>query len=378
MNKQEQKIQHRLLLQLLSNGKRGALINIITGSYVTWYFAMTMESKVYLYIWLSLLYVFSTIRYVISAKGEQVDDFDRLRFYFVLFAINIFINGLIWGGLYPFYFSQMSVYQQFFIILIMVAGITISILSLSASKLCFYLFAIPIVMPLWLLSLMGETVDHLFFSVGLTMYIFIVGYLFHTNHHRLVSNINLLAQQDQLIHDLRLMNERLGVASMTDSLTRLANRGYFNEQLSKDWMRSKRARLPISLLIIDIDFFKEYNDHYGHVKGDAVLKAIADILKDVVVRDTDLSARYGGDELAVILYNTDLEGAQWVAAQIIEEVQRRAIYHEQSPYKQMTVSIGIASILPSLNNDQQLLLIQADRALYDAKANGRNCYSIYQ
>lgn len=378
MNKQEQKIQHRLLAQLLTNGKRGALINIVTSTYVAWYFSTTMDINYLLYVWVGALYLFSIIRYLISFKSDLIDDYDQLRLLYKLFVINIFISGLLWGGVYPLYFEQMNLFQQFFIILVMVAGVTISILSLSPSTLCFYLFAIPIILPMWIISMMGDTVDYLFFNIGLTMYIIIVFYLFHDNHQRIVSNINLLAQQDQLIHDLRLMNERLGIASMTDSLTQLANRGYFNEQLNKDWMRSKRARLPISLLIIDIDFFKEYNDYYGHVKGDNVLKTIAAILKDVVVRDTDLSARYGGDELAVILYNTDLDGAQWVAAQIIEEVQRRAIAHEKSPYKQMTVSIGIASILPSPKNDQQRLLVQADRALYDAKANGRNCYSVYQ
>lgn len=378
MNKQEQKIQHRLLTQLLSDGKRGALLGVLSATYVVWYFTMTMDKKAFLHLWLGTIYIFSIVRYTISFKGELIDDYDQLKTYYYVYAFIIFINGLLWGMFYPIFYHQMNLFQQYFTILLMIASVTISILPLSASALCYFLFSIPIMLPLWFISLKGQTVDYLFFNIGLVIYYFIICYLFYTNHQQLVRNIQLLAQQDQLIRDLRLMNERLGIVSMTDALTRLANRGYFSEQLARDWVRSKRARLPISLLIIDVDNFKEYNDHYGHVNGDAILVTMADILRDVVVRDTDLSARYGGDELAVILYNTDLDGAKWVAEQILDEVQRRSISHEKSPYKQMTVSIGVESILPSQKNDQELLLIQADRALYDAKANGRNCFAVYQ
>jgi diguanylate cyclase (GGDEF)-like protein len=133
-----------------------------------------------------------------------------------------------------------------------------------------------------------------------------------------------------------------------------------------------RERKPLSMLLIDADFFKSYNDGYGHVRGDSCLKQIAEAAMDVVFRPGDLVARFGGEEFAVILPNTGNDGAMQVARQICAAMGSRKLEHHCNPYGVVTVSIGCATMVPSLGQDSVALIELADQALYNAKRNGRN------
>jgi len=134
--------------------------------------------------------------------------------------------------------------------------------------------------------------------------------IYSANKKMLLSNIELLVHQRELNEQLEQFNQRLSIASVTDALTNLANRRYFQERLIADWIRAKRAKLSISLIMIDIDYFKTINDHYGHLYGDDCLKEIAKAISKATQRRTDLAARYGGDELIVILYNSSLRDTE--------------------------------------------------------------------
>jgi len=157
-----------------------------------------------------------------------------------------------------------------------------------------------------------------------------------------------------------------------DRLSQLANRLGFDEALASTWRRAMRERRPLSLVMIDVDHFKEFNDCYGHLEGDKVLTAIGSAIGGAIRRPDDIAARYGGEEFAVLLPNTDAEGAVRIAEAIRANVRAIAMPHERSSHRFVTVSVGAATIIPSKDMMPGTLIRNADRALYAAKARGRN------
>ena len=161
--------------------------------------------------------------------------------------------------------------------------------------------------------------------------------------------------------------------AVIDSLTGIANRRKFDRYITNEWRRLAREKAPLSLILCDIDYFKLYNDTYGHQAGDRCLHNIAQAISRVVKRPADLAARYGGEELAIILPNTDPEGAKKVAEKVSLQVKALQIPHINSPIDiYVTLSIGVAGYIPSHNSSPQMLIETADRALYKAKELGRD------
>ena len=160
--------------------------------------------------------------------------------------------------------------------------------------------------------------------------------------------------------------------ALTDGLTGLANRRRFDQCLAAEWRRNMRTRQPLSLLMLDVDLFKAYNDSYGHQRGDSCLKQIAESCMDVVTRPGDLVARFGGEEFVVIMPNTESEGAMEVAEEICEALRSRRLPHEGSPIGVVTISIGCATLVPEFGKHAADLIAIADHALYAAKHLGRN------
>jgi diguanylate cyclase (GGDEF)-like protein/PAS domain S-box-containing protein len=173
--------------------------------------------------------------------------------------------------------------------------------------------------------------------------------------------------------ELKRAYRAVEVLAGVDGLTGIANRRRFDEVLEQEWRRGIRDRNPLSLLLLDVDCFKSYNDHYGHVRGDSCLKQIAEAALDVVSRTTDVIARFGGEEFALILPNTSHAGAKEVAEHVRAMVERRALVHIGNPHKVVTVSIGCATLTPQFRMSSLQLIELADQALYTAKHKGRNC-----
>ena len=172
---------------------------------------------------------------------------------------------------------------------------------------------------------------------------------------------------------LKLQSDYLRSLAGIDGLTGIANRRAFDERLASDWRQASRTGAPLSLLLIDIDFFKPYNDHRGHQDGDECLKRVAGALAKAVGRPQDLVARYGGEEFACLLPQTDAEGAVLIARKLQAQVEKLQIEHPASTVCNcVTLSIGIATQRPSPQSDCDELLRTADAQLYLAKHGGRN------
>jgi len=173
---------------------------------------------------------------------------------------------------------------------------------------------------------------------------------------------------------LVVLNRKLQTLSDQDGLTKVANRRHLDYQLEIDWEKALRDQQEISLMLLDVDYFKEYNDFYGHLKGDEVLKKIAEVLTRALEEDTIEAtlARYGGDEFIVVLPGEDLEKGKKIAERIMKDIDKEDSEHERSPIlNKVTLSIGIATEIPK-ENDYTVLVNKADQALYKAKRNGRN------
>jgi diguanylate cyclase (GGDEF)-like protein/PAS domain S-box-containing protein len=158
----------------------------------------------------------------------------------------------------------------------------------------------------------------------------------------------------------------------TDSLTGLANRRQFDQMLTNEWRRGLREQRPLSLLMIDADYFKSYNDEYGHPRGDNCLKQIAKAALGVAARPGDLVARFGGEEFAVIMPNTEIAGALQLGQEICQTMRNRQVPHRANPSGFVTVSVGCATMVPALGLHMVNLIELADEALYEAKRRGRD------
>jgi len=176
---------------------------------------------------------------------------------------------------------------------------------------------------------------------------------------------------------LQQANQKLEQLATHDGLTRVANRRHFDDYLQQEWQRMAREQQPLSLILLDVDFFKAYNDYFGHQQGDEGLVAIAQAVRQVVKRSADLLARYGGEEFGVILPNTRRTGAESVAQAIQAEIKALRLPHPKSRVNDyLTVSMGIASVVPTPSQAMEDLVAAADSALYQAKRRGRDRYWI--
>ncbi|MDQ8917628.1 GGDEF domain-containing protein [Acinetobacter baumannii] len=177
--------------------------------------------------------------------------------------------------------------------------------------------------------------------------------------------------------ELMQQAQQLSLLSQQDALTGLANRRYLDETLDNEWRRALRHETPLTIMMVDIDFFKPYNDSLGHLKGDQCLKDIATAISSIAARSGDLVARYGGEEFLLLFPMTNTQQAKIQAERLMNAIKKIAIVHpcsSVSPY--VTISVGVATTIPRLNDSISAFVSRADHALYQAKTNGRNQYQI--
>ncbi|BAZ39498.1 two-component response regulator [Calothrix sp. NIES-4101] len=185
--------------------------------------------------------------------------------------------------------------------------------------------------------------------------------------------VRRLLQQAQLYKQLEAANQALQQLANVDGLTAVANRRHFDQYLNSQWLSLAQEQCPLSLILCDIDYFKRYNDKYGHPAGDTCLQKVATVLKYKAQKNHDLVARYGGEEFAIIMPYTPATGAVHVAAAMQAGIREIEIEHNESTISQfVTLSLGIGTMTPSFESSPQDLILLADKALYQAKEQGRN------
>ena len=182
-----------------------------------------------------------------------------------------------------------------------------------------------------------------------------------------------ISERKKTEEQLLALQKQLEEYSYKDGLTGINNRRMFDSVLEVEWASAQRSRRPLSLILLDIDFFKQFNDHYGHIQGDDCLRRVAEALEAAAVRPRDCVARFGGEEFVLVLPETDAESAKQIAERCRKLVGHLRIPHEQSKVAQLlTLSLGVGTIIPEAHDSPLAFIEAVDRLLYQAKQQGRD------
>jgi diguanylate cyclase (GGDEF)-like protein len=355
--------QQGSMIQLL-----GILIAVVTAG-LYW----SVADHTALLTWLAVVVlVFLTrllinMRFLRSADG----DFDPDRWE-KIYSAGTFASGVAWGILALFYEPAWPLLHQVMLFIIFTGLIGASFNTNASVFMAFPAFYLPLVA--FLTYAMSRHEEG---QVGLALLFLIYVTAMHTSavrfYNRLTQTLRLQLENEKLTEKLAHSNERLVRLAEIDPLTQVFNRRYMDRFLSSEWKAHLQDDKALSVLFIDVDFFKQYNDTYGHGAGDRCLSSVAQTLKQNIRIERDVVARYGGEEFAVILPHTDCKEARNIAERIMEDIRKLDITHSASNVADtLTVSIGIATMVPSASHDEDAIIDIADSALYNAKRGGRN------
>jgi diguanylate cyclase (GGDEF)-like protein len=309
---------------------------------------------------------FLTLRAFRNASPRTESDHAVWANYFLAGAC---AAGVVWGMSGILLFHPSSFPHQIVLAFVLGGMLAGAVPLLSSVSHAYWCFAIPIVVPISIqMMLVG---DRIHLIMGLMMTIFGLAMLATSAQvHRLFHDSERLRRE--LFSSIEV-KQALEYLVRLDGLTGIPNRRLFEEEFSKEWARAKRDQEPLALITADIDHFKEYNDHYGHPAGDLCLVEVAQAMYHALSRPGDVAARIGGEEFAILLPQTDLNGAISVAEQIRERVLALNLLHEASPVaSQVTLSFGVSSSELASGSSPAELIRTSDVALYEAKRCGRN------
>lgn len=299
------------------------------------------------------------------------EHFHRVMFPVAVFQITI-IHLLISLSTDSGYYIY-AVFNQMITMLLIALGIRFT------TKILALIYTLSGLSGIALVSTLHLPVDYLAFSYYFGLYGLIVialaGIAERQERFAFLQELLVNYQTKELAH----LNQKLDRIAHEDALTGIANRRSFNVALEREWDIALREQSSLSLLLMDVDFFKRYNDTYGHEDGDQCLQAIAQAIHSAMMRPADLAARYGGEEFVVLMPDTDTQGAMMVAERILLSVDSRQIPHASSTAApHVTLSIGITTLIPNTKQTLQDAIRQADEALYKAKEKGRHQYQVYE
>jgi diguanylate cyclase (GGDEF)-like protein len=308
--------------------------------------------------WLAVLLLFNVFRWLQArrqaAKPPEAADLPKLELRLLLGTL---ASGLLWGSAAVLFYVPNQPAHSMFLTLILVAMTAGSTALLSFHRLAYPVFCAPVVLPLAIqLGTEGgapQAAVALVIPVYFSLLFVLSRQIYRFSHQAIIT---------------ALTRERHALA---DHLTAIPNRRAFEEFLEKEWLRGVRTRRPLTLIVSDIDDFKSYNDRLGHAVGDTVLRAVASLFRQAARRGTDLAARIGGDEFAIIAAETDHLGASSIVVNI--ERAREVLAHDKlKDWPFPTLSFGFCTVTPSDSGSAFLLFEEADAALYRAKAEGRH------
>jgi diguanylate cyclase (GGDEF)-like protein len=322
------------------------------------------EQILHLFIWFGLIIATSIYRLIITNSFQKERTLNQEK---ISYWVNKYVNistmiNIIWGSIGVFFFPDLLLYQGvLFLALLSVLLTSIPLLALSRAT--YYLQVFIVLLPIASYIVLVGDKHHYIMSIAL-----------------LTATLSLLAAANyiyELVTELQMTQAELLQQANTDQLTKISNRRQYDQSFKTEWRRCTREDLPVSMLLIDVDYFKKYNDRFGHSQGDDCLVNVASRLGAISRRPGDIAARYGGEEFAVLLPNTSLENAMMLAESFRVSIERLAIKHPDSEYNVLTVSIGVSSCDPMQRENKDIvypamLMNSADNAMYLAKRQGRN------
>lgn len=328
----------------------------------------------YAYTWAILLFGLNVYRFIdIYNKQKIINEIKDFKVIHKHYALCAGLLGAIYGLGFVFFFSQLPMLNQVYLMTLIALMAPAGLVSFASDKFAFSMYLYSLVLPVVIRIFAEGQAEYFNYGVCAIIYLLIVRKMFIWNYDVLTNAIRLKFENEQLLISLQGINARLTELSVIDELTQVANRRSLDDNLEREWLRAKRMSSPISMLMIDIDYFKQYNDEYGHIKGDECLIYIADFLKNNLNRSGDFIARYGGEEFCIIMPDTNLNGAIKFAERIHSGVRELKIPNPGSDVsKYLTICIGVASVIPGKNDTYMDLIYTSDKALYNAKNDGRN------
>jgi diguanylate cyclase (GGDEF)-like protein len=325
----------------------------------------TEEQTLHLFIWFGLIVATSLYRLIVTNNfhREHVVSQERIDYWASRYVNISTIINFIWGSIGVLFFPDETLYQSF-LLLSLFSILFASMPLLSLSRATYYLQMIVVLLPIVFYIIWVGDKEHYIMALAL-----------------LTAAVSLFAAANyifNLLFELQSIQAELLQQANTDQLTRIPNRRQYDQTFKKEWRRCTREDLPISMLLIDVDYFKKYNDRFGHSRGDDCLLSVANRLGSISRRPGDIAARHGGEEFAVLLPNTSLENAMMLADRFRVSIERLGIEHPDSEYNVLTVSIGVSSCDPMQRDNTSdvvypaMLMNSADNAMYLAKRQGRN------
>jgi diguanylate cyclase (GGDEF)-like protein len=371
---------------LYRGGSRSTSLNYLAMA-ITAALLYGKTDSVALGIWMLALVVITTVRLALIYKDVPYDHFfedpDRKLMKFV---VGVALQGITWAAGLAYFVPLVPPLYQGFIFLLVVLAIAVTMITYSTSILTFFVFLFSsVTLPLVTLMTQGQNAQIILgllviASCSILSGVYVWNYLQLGRAIRLRFErgmlVDTLQQANENLEDsnkrLKIAQEKLTRASMTDELTGVANRRHFKAAMAREWRLARRHNNPVSCLMIDIDYFKRYNDSYGHQRGDEILKRIAQEISFHMKRPADLAARYGGEEFVVLLPETSNDAAFMLAERMANGIAALHIPHESSPFGEITVCIGVATVIPGEGDKEESLVRYTDMALYEAKNTGRN------
>ena len=356
-------IQHQILVESLNFLYRAlpsvALGHVVAGSFIV-VALLDVVPRLNLYVWLGVLIGASIVRLgatMLAARRLMGAPVEKIQNWANILTVCNFVQTSIWGAsvflIWPGDIGHRAVLVATLAGIIAAGGI-----MLALHRRSFVIYCLPITIPAVIQLVLSGTRLELILAVLLISY-----------SGLLLISVNRLT--NVFLDGLRI-RFLMQAESRTDALTALANRRGFDESLRSIWQQSIRTQQPMGLLIIDVDLFKAYNDYYGHPRGDIALKKVGELLLEVASRSTDMCARIGGEEFAVIMSATELEGSRQVAEDFQEALTNARIPHRNCDRGFLSVSIGLNVMTPGKSSSADLFMMETDQALYDAKESGRN------
>ena len=368
----EKRIDEALFRRLVADSAI-PLIGSAVGSLLVALSQMESKQSPLVIAWLCLVYATLVIRFWLTRHCQvrlAAQGYDRGAANY--YALTTALSGIAWGagGLLIEGAAPAAMIVTITAIQAMIMG---SVLTLGVFIPAFLAFVLPAILPMILIFALGGGAENLFLALYSSIFLGLMIAITFRFNRSLRHLWQITFEKEGLVKSLTEAQGHLELLAKTDGLTGIANRRHFNEVLEIEFARSHRSRVPLSLLLMDIDSFKAFNDSYGHVEGDRCLKKVADAFQSHINRAPELAARYGGEEFAAILPETDYRGAVFLAEKIRQGVAGLKIPHCASlADSHVTVSIGVATLDCARISSSSEAIATADRQLYRAKANGRN------